>query len=105
MEAATAEQPIALGTVAEPAPTRSAAPRDERSGDSPSLWEVLDWVVGLTITMFSLMVLSVPGIALFFILPAILVGLVTAALALVGAVVIGPPLLLVVFAVRRLRAR
>jgi hypothetical protein len=65
------------------------------------LEEVIDLTVGLGVALLPLLVLSVPAIVLFVVLPAILLLALAAPLALIGAVIAVPPYLVA----RRLRRR
>ena len=67
------------------------------------LQEVLDLAGGLTIVVLPLFITAVPGLFLFFVLPAVLLGLVLAVPAILGAAIAAPPILLV-RAFRRRRA-
>ena len=58
------------------------------------LEEVMDLAVGLGVGLLPLLLLAVPGIILFVVLPAIVLLLPLAALAAAGAVIAGPPYLL-----------
>jgi len=58
------------------------------------LEEVMDLTVGLGVGLLPLLLLAVPGIILFVVLPAIVLLLPLAALAAAGAVIAGPPYLL-----------
>ena len=68
------------------------------------LEEVMDLAVGLGVGLLPLLLLAVPGIILFVVLPAIVLLLPVAALAAAGAVIAGPPYLLARL-LRRLRRR
>jgi Flp pilus assembly protein TadB len=65
------------------------------------LEEVIDLTVGLGVALLPLLVLSVPAIVLFVVLPAILLLALAAPQALIGAVIAVPPYLVA----RRLRRR
>jgi hypothetical protein len=67
------------------------------------LMEVLDLSAGLAAALLPLLVLSVPGIILFFVLPAILLLALAAPLAVIGAVIAAPPYLLARWLRRRRR--
>ena len=71
-------------------PTPTATPPTARA----MLEEVLDLGGGLVVALLPLFVLSVPGIVLFVLLPAVLLAAVAVPLALIGALVAGPPYLL-----------
>jgi hypothetical protein len=65
------------------------------------LLEVLDLGGGLAIVLLPLFVLSVPGLFLLFVVPAVLLGAVVAVPVIVVAAIVTPPILLV----RALRRR
>ena len=67
------------------------------------LEELIDLGVGFGVALLPVLVLAVPGIILFVVLPAILVLAPAAPLAVVGAVVAGPPYLLARWLRRRRR--
>ena len=67
------------------------------------LEEVIDLSAGLVVVLLPLFLLSVPGIILFFVLPAILLLALAAPLAVIGAVIAAPPYLLVRWLRRRRR--
>ena len=75
-----------------------------RTPDRPSttdmLWETLDLGAGLGIVMLPLFILSLPGLILFFIAPAVALLAVAAIPVALLAALIAPPYL-VVRAVRR----
>ena len=64
----------------------------------PTFGEILEEVInlsaGLVVALLPLFLLSVPGIILFFVLPAILLLALAAPLAVIGAVIAAPPYLL-----------
>jgi hypothetical protein len=64
------------------------------------LWEVVELLGGFATMLLPLMVLAVPGLVLFLVLPAALVLLLVAIPATLAAVAVGLPYLLV-RAVRR----
>ena len=82
--------------------------RAEAQAESPSLvemaGEVLDLSAGLGILLLPLWLTAVPGIALFLVLPAVLLLAVTAVPAIVLAAIVAPPYLLIRSILRR-RAR
>jgi hypothetical protein len=83
------------------APTPTAEPpQPPRPGLGEMLIEVIDLSGGLVVALLPLFVLSVPGLALFVVLPALLLAALAAPFALIGAVLAAPYLL-----VRRLRGR
>jgi hypothetical protein len=94
------------------APTVRQAPdrprRAEAQAERPSpvamAEEVLDLCAGLGILLLPLWLTAVPGIILFFVLPAVLLLAVTAVPAIILAAIVAPPYLLIRFIVRR-RAR
>ena len=57
------------------------------------LAEVINLSVGLGVALLPLLVLSVPAIVLFVVLPAILLFALAAPLALIGAAIAAPPYL------------
>ena len=65
------------------------------------LEELIDLTAGLGVALMPLLLLAMPGIILFVVLPAILLLAVAVPLAVIGAVIVGPPYLLT----RRLRRR
>ena len=65
--------------------------------------EVLDLSGGLGVALLPVLLLSVPGIILFVVLPAILLLALAAPLAVIGAVLAAPPYLLVRWLRRRRR--
>jgi Flp pilus assembly protein TadB len=92
-----------------PTPT-TATPRDDARTPQPSrptlgemLEEVIDLTAGIGVMLLPLLLLAVPGIILFVVLPAILLVALAAPLAVVGAVIAGPPYLLVRWLRRRRR--
>ncbi|HWK29338.1 MAG TPA: hypothetical protein VNS09_22435 [Solirubrobacter sp.] len=76
-------------------------PPQTSTGPTPGqmIEDLLDLGVGLVTLLMPLFLLAVPGFALFVVLPALLLVAVALPLAVVGAVVVLPPYLLV----RRLR--
>jgi hypothetical protein len=78
-----------------------ATPRDVARTPEPSrptfgemLEEVIDLSVGLGVALLPMLLLTVPGIVLFVVLPAILLLALVLPLAAIGAVVAVPPYLL-----------
>ena len=67
------------------------------------LEEVIDLSVGLGVALLPLLVLSVPAIVLFVVLPAILLLALAVPLALIGAVIAAPPYLVARWLRRRRR--
>ena len=67
------------------------------------LEELIDLSVGLGIMLLPLLLLSVPAIVLFVVLPAILVLAVAAPLAVISAMIAAPPYLLARWLRRRRR--
>lgn len=67
------------------------------------LGEVMDLGAGLVVGLMPLFLLTVPAVVLFVMLPAILLLVLAVPLAVAGAVLVGPPYL-VVRARRRRRA-
>ena len=84
------------------APTARQAP--ERPTPLAMVEEVVDLSVGLGILLLPLVLTAVPGLILFFALPAVLLLAVTAVPAIVLGAIVAPPYLLVRSIVRR-RAR
>jgi hypothetical protein len=79
----------------------TATPRDETRRPQPShpafgeiLGEVIDLSTGLAVALLPLFLLTVPGIIVFVVLPAILLLALAAPLAVIGAVLAAPPYLL-----------
>jgi hypothetical protein len=58
------------------------------------LEELIDLSAGLGVALLPALLLAVPGIILFVVLPGILLLAVAAPLAVIGAVIAGPPYLL-----------
>jgi len=86
----------------------TATPRDDARMPQPRhptfgemLAELIDLSAGLGVALLPLLVLAVPAIVLFVMLPAILLLALAAPLAAIGAVIATPPYLLA----RRLRRR
>jgi hypothetical protein len=65
--------------------------------------ELIDLSTGLGVTLLPLLLLSVPGIILFVVLPAILLLAVAVPLAVIGAVIAVPPYLVARWLRRRPR--
>jgi hypothetical protein len=65
------------------------------------LEEVLDLSVGFVVVMLPLLILALPGIIVFFVVPAVLLAILAAAVAAVLAVIAAPPYLLVRWLRRR----
>jgi hypothetical protein len=87
-----------------------ATPRDVARTPEPSrptfgemLEELIDLSVGLGVALLPLLLLSVPGIILFVVLPAILLLALAVPLAAIGAVLAAPPYLLARWLRRRRR--
>jgi hypothetical protein len=76
------------------------APHTTPATGREMLWEVLELLGGFAAMLTPLLLLAVPGIVLFFVLPAALVLLLVAIPAALAAVVVALPYLLV-RAVRR----
>jgi Flp pilus assembly protein TadB len=93
-----------------PISTTATPPDDARTPQPPQptfgemLGEVIDLSAGLGVALLPLLVLSVPAIVLFVVLPAILLLALAAPLALIGAVIAVPPYL-VARALRRRQRR
>lgn len=83
-------------------------PATDTTSDRPTFAEILEELVdlsaGLGVMLLPLLILAVPGIILFVVLPGLLLLAVAAPVAAVGAVIVGPPYLLV-RALRRRRRR
>jgi Flp pilus assembly protein TadB len=86
----------------------TATPRDDARTPQPAhstfgemLEEVIDLSAGFGVALLPVLVLAVPGIILFVVLPAILLLALAAPLAVIGAVIAVPPYLVA----RRLRRR
>ena len=82
---------------------RTSQPRRPTFGEM--LEEVIDLSVGLGVALLPLLVLAVPAIVLFVLLPAILLLAVAAPLAVIGAVIAAPPYVLARWVRRRRRRR
>ena len=72
--------------------THTPQPQQPTFGEM--LEEVIDLSAGLGVGLLPLLVLSVPAIVLFVVLPAVLLLAVVVPLAVIGAVLAGPPYLL-----------
>jgi hypothetical protein len=77
-----------------------ATPRDDARTPQPSratfgemLEELIDLSAGIGVALLPLLLLAVPGIILFVVLPAILLLALAAPLAAIGAVIAAPPYL------------
>ena len=103
---------IVLQVMKHTPPTSTTATRrdDARTPQPPHstfgemLEELIDLSVGLGVALLPLLLLAVPGIILFVVLPAILLLALAAPLAAIGAVIAAPPYL-VARLVRRRRRR
>lgn len=91
-------------------PSTTAPPRDGARPPEPSpptsgqmLEELIDLATGLGVMLLPLLVLFVPSIILFVLLPGILLLALTLPLAALGAVIAGPPYLLIRWLRRRRR--
>jgi Flp pilus assembly protein TadB len=93
------QTPLISTTATPPDDARTPQPPHPTFGEM--LEEVIDLTVGLGVALLPLLVLSVPAIVLFVVLPAILLLALAAPLALIGAVIAVPPYLVA----RRLRRR
>jgi hypothetical protein len=78
-----------------------ATPRDDARTPQPTrptlgemLEELIDLSVGFGVALLPVLLLAVPGIILFVVLPAILLLALAAPLAVIGAVIAVPPYLL-----------
>ena len=76
------------------------APDRERPTFGEMLQEISDLGVGLAIVLLPLFLTAVPGLVLFFVLPAVLLALVLAVPVIVVAAIATPPIL-IARAVRR----
>ena len=93
-----------------PPTTTTAMPRDHARTPQPSrvtfgdmLEELIDLSAGLGVALMPVLLLAVPGIILFVVLPAILLLALAAPLAAIGAVITAPPYLLARWLRRRRR--
>ena len=93
-------------------PTYTTATRDDARPPQPShptfgemLEEVIDLSAGVVVGLLPLLLLSVPGIILFVVLPAILLLALALPLAAIGAAIAAPPYLLARHRRRRARRR
>jgi Flp pilus assembly protein TadB len=94
-----------------PPTSTTATPRDDARTPQPPhstlgemLEELIDLSAGIGVALMPLLLLAVPGIILFVVLPAILLLALAAPLAAIGAVIAAPPYL-VARLVRRRRRR
>jgi hypothetical protein len=69
-------------------------PQPPRPTFGEMLEELIDLSTGLGVALMPLLVLAVPGIILFVVLPAILLLALAAPLAVIGALIVAPPYLL-----------
>jgi hypothetical protein len=90
--------------------TPPISPHDDVRTPQPShptvgemLEELIDLSVGLGVALMPLLVLAVPGIILFVVLPAILLLALAAPVAVIGAAIAAPPYLLARWLRRRPR--
>ena len=87
----------------------TATPRDARTPQPPRptvaemLGELIDLSVGFVVVALPLLLLALPGIILFVVLPAILLLALAAPLAAIGALIAAPPYLLARWLRRRPR--
>jgi Flp pilus assembly protein TadB len=93
-----------------PLTSTTATPRDDARTPQPPrptfgemLEELMDLSAGLGVALLPLLVLAVPGIILFVVLPVILLLALAAPLAAIGAVIAVPPYLLARWLRRRRR--
>ena len=92
-----------------PTSTTATPPDDARTPQPPHptfgemLEEVINLSVGLGVALLPLLVLSVPAIVLFVVLPALLLFALAVPLALIGAVIAVPPYLVARWLRRRRR--
>jgi hypothetical protein len=93
------QTPLISTTATPPDDARTPQPPHPTFGEM--LEEVIDLTVGLGVALLPLLVLSVPAIVLFVVLPAILLLALAVPVALTGAVIAVPPYLVA----RRLRRR
>jgi hypothetical protein len=107
----SAGPPIVLQVMTHTPPTSTTAtPRDDARTPQPTpstfgemLEELIDLSAGFGVALLPALLLAVPGIILFVVLPAILLLALAAPLALIGAVIAGPPYLLARWLRRRRR--
>jgi Flp pilus assembly protein TadB len=83
-----------------PPTSTTATPRDDARTPQPTrptlgemLEELIDLSAGLGVALLPVLLLAVPGIILFVVLPAILLLALAAPLAVIGAVIAVPPYL------------
>ena len=95
------QTPLISTTATRPHDTRTPQPPHPTVGEM--LEEVVNLSVGLGVALLPLLVLSVPAIVLFVVLPAILLFALAAPLALLGAVIAAPPYLVARWRRRRRR--
>ena len=93
--------PLVSTTAKTPDDARTPQPSHPTFGEM--LEEVINLSVGLGVALLPLLVLSVPAIVLFVVLPAILLFALAAPLALIGAVIAVPPYLVARWLRRRRR--
>jgi Flp pilus assembly protein TadB len=93
-----------------PPTSTMATPRDDARTPQPPhstvgemLEELIDLSAGIGVALMPLLLLAVPGIILFVVLPAILLLAVAAPLAVIGAVIAAPPYLVARWLRRRRR--
>jgi hypothetical protein len=96
-------------TITPPTPTTATTRDAARTPEPPRptfgemLEELIDLSAGAAVALLPFMLIAVPGIILFVLLPAILLLALAAPLALIGAVVAAPPYLLARWLRRRRR--
>jgi hypothetical protein len=93
-----------------PLTSTTATPRDDARTPQPSrstfgemLEELIDLSAGLGVALLPVLLLAVPGIVLFVVLPGILLLALAVPLAVIGAVIAAPPYLLARWLRRRRR--
>jgi len=88
--------PIVLQVMKHTPPTSTTArtPQPSRPTFGEMLEELIDLSAGLGVALMPVLLLAVPGIILFVVLPAILLLALAAPLAVIGAVIAVPPYLL-----------
>ena len=75
-------------------PTFTKAPQPSRPTFGEMLGEVIDLSVGVGVGLLPLLLLAVPGMVLFVVLPAILLLALAVPVVAIGAVIAAPPYLL-----------
>jgi Flp pilus assembly protein TadB len=93
-----------------PPTSTTATPRDDARTPQPTrptlgemLEELIDLTAGVGVTLLPLLLLAVPAIILFVVLPALLLLALAAPLAVIGAMIAAPPYLVARWLRRRRR--